>query len=60
LIFSAAAISAFVGLICRLRGLNPWLYSPVELRERGYPLDGEIASPVIVTEDQPPSPSANG
>jgi hypothetical protein len=35
----AAAILAFVNLICRLLGLNPWLYSPVELRERGYPLD---------------------
>jgi len=33
---------------------------PVELRQRGYPLDGEIASPTVVPEDQPPSASANG
>ena len=34
--------------------------SPTELAQRGYPLDGEVASPVIVPEDQPPSAAANG
>jgi hypothetical protein len=31
-----------------------------ELAQRGYPLDGEVASPAIVPEDGPVSVSANG
>ena len=34
--------------------------SPTELAQRGYPLNGQVVSPVTVPEDQPPSPSANG
>jgi hypothetical protein len=34
--------------------------SPTELAQRGYPLDGEVASPAIVPEDGPVSVSANG
>jgi hypothetical protein len=33
---------------------------PAELAQRGYPLDGEVASPAIVPEDCPVSVSANG
>ena len=47
LVFNSKAIEAL--------GLRP-----LELAQRGYPLDGEVASPVIVPEDQPPSASANG
>ena len=34
--------------------------SPVEVRRRGYLLDGEITSPATVPEDQPPNVVANG
>jgi hypothetical protein len=34
--------------------------SPTELAQRGYPLDGEVASSAIVPEDEPVSVSANG
>jgi hypothetical protein len=34
--------------------------SPTELAQRGYPLDGEVASSAIVPEDEPVSASANG
>jgi hypothetical protein len=34
--------------------------SPTELAQRGYPLDGPVASPAIVPEEKPPNPSANG
>jgi hypothetical protein len=34
--------------------------SPTELAQRGYPLDGEVASSAIVPADEPVSVSANG
>jgi hypothetical protein len=34
--------------------------SPTELAQRGYPLDGDVNSPAIVPEHQPPCGSANG
>jgi hypothetical protein len=49
LVFNSKAIEAIEAL-----GI-----SPTELAQRGYPLDGEVASPVIVPEDQRPSASAN-
>lgn len=47
LVFNSKAIEAL--------GLQP-----KELVQRGYPLDGEIASPAIVPEEGPVSVSANG
>jgi hypothetical protein len=34
--------------------------SPTELAQRGYPLDGEVASPAILPEDERVRVSANG
>ena len=34
--------------------------SPMELAQRGYPLDGEVANPAIIREDEQVSVSANG
>jgi hypothetical protein len=34
--------------------------SPMDLAQRGYPVDGGVACPAIAPEEQPPSSSANG
>jgi hypothetical protein len=47
LVFTSTAIEA-LGL------------SRIDLAQRGYPLDGEIASSVTMPEDQPPGATANG
>ena len=47
LVFNSKAIEAL--------GLKPR-----ELAQRGYPLDGDVASPAIVPEDGPMSVPANG
>jgi hypothetical protein len=47
LVFSSKALYAL--------GINP-----TEMRQRGYPLDGDVSSPSIVPEDGPLDSSANG
>jgi hypothetical protein len=43
-----------------LRSTRGGSLSPTELAQRGYPLDGEVASPAILPEDERVRVSANG
>ena len=41
-----------VKLVFNPRAVEALGLSPTELAQRGYPLDGEVASPAIVPEDK--------
>ena len=47
-------------LVFNSKAIEALGFSPTELAQRGYPLDGDVTSPAIVPEDGPGSFSANG
>jgi hypothetical protein len=47
-------------LVFNTKAIQALGLSPEQLIQRGYPLDGEVASSAIAAENQPPSAPANG